>query len=184
MIDDGSGVRAATAADFVFTGTVTDDIPSGSFTQDTFAIGCGPPAVWVATCRRTPSGTSTYNGIALNFIKRLSNQWMMRGYINYGNAEYKLRSSYIAKYDPNDEELGFDNEGGLYSVQSAGSGAFGNAIIQSNWTWNLNGMYQVAPDRPWGFNVAANLFGREGTPLPYFYRYTGTRPTESRETCR
>jgi hypothetical protein len=29
-------------------------------------------------------------------------------------------------------------------------------------------MYQVAPDRPWGFNVAANLFGREGTPLPIF----------------
>ena len=37
-------------------------------------------------------------------------------------------------------------------------------------------MYQIAPDRPWGFNVAANLFGREGTPLPYYYR---TRRSDS-----
>ncbi len=34
-------------------------------------------------------------------------------------------------------------------------------------------MYQIAPDKPWGFNVAANLTGREGTPLPYFIRATG-----------
>ena len=29
------------------------------------------------------------------------------------------------------------------------------------------------PDRPWGFNVAANLFGRQGTPLPYWDSRTG-----------
>ena len=40
--------------------------------------------------------------------------------------------------------------------------------LQSTWSANLNGMYQVAPDRPWGFNFAANLFAREGYPLPYF----------------
>jgi hypothetical protein len=33
-------------------------------------------------------------------------------------------------------------------------------------------MYQVAPDRPWGFNVATNIFGREGTPLPIFRNAT------------
>ena len=39
--------------------------------------------------------------------------------------------------------------------------------VQSAWQWNLNGMYQIAPDRPWGFNVAGNLGGREGTPNGY-----------------
>jgi hypothetical protein len=29
-------------------------------------------------------------------------------------------------------------------------------------------MYQVAPDRPWGFNVAASLNGREGYSNPYW----------------
>ncbi len=112
----------------------------------------------------------TYNGIALNFIKRLSNQWMLRGYINYGSAEYSLSDDYNSKYDPNDEEFGFDNDGALYTIRQPARVPSRNAIIQSTWTWNVNGMYQVAPDRPWGFNVAANLFGREGTPLPYYYR--------------
>ena len=47
------------------------------------------------------------------------------------------------------------------------------AFLQSTWQWNLNGMYQVAPDRPWGFNVAANLYGREGYPLPYYRNVAG-----------
>jgi hypothetical protein len=33
-------------------------------------------------------------------------------------------------------------------------------------------MYQVAPDRPWGFNLAGNLTGRQGYPIPYFTRVT------------
>ncbi|HUP42643.1 MAG TPA: hypothetical protein VM599_05470, partial [Thermoanaerobaculia bacterium] len=44
---------------------------------------------------------------------------------------------------------------------------FTDVLIQSSWSANLNGMYQVMPDRPWGFNLAGNLFGREGYPLPY-----------------
>ena len=31
-------------------------------------------------------------------------------------------------------------------------------------------MYQVAPERVWGFNVAANITGREGYPQIYFER--------------
>jgi outer membrane receptor protein involved in Fe transport len=31
-------------------------------------------------------------------------------------------------------------------------------------------MYQIAPDRPWSFNVAANLTGRQGYPLRYVER--------------
>ncbi|HSS51376.1 MAG TPA: hypothetical protein VLX28_20735, partial [Thermoanaerobaculia bacterium] len=37
-------------------------------------------------------------------------------------------------------------------------------------SYSLNGMYQIAPDRPWGFNVAANLTGREGYPERYVDR--------------
>jgi hypothetical protein len=35
-------------------------------------------------------------------------------------------------------------------------------------------MYQVAPERVWGFNVAANLTGRQGYPIPYFESVPGT----------
>ncbi len=171
MLDRGAGAYAATRADFVEDTTITDEIPSGTYTQQVYAIDCGTACRLGGNLQENTNRNVNYNGLAVNFIKRLSNQWMLRGFVNYGSADYSLSDDYVSKYDPNDEEYGFDNEGGLYSVESAGSGAFGDAIIQSTWSWNLNGMYQVAPDRPWGFNVAANLFGREGTPLPYFYRY-------------
>ena len=51
-----------------------------------------------------------------------------------------------------------------------GSGSFGNVYINSKWSYNVNGMYQVAPDRPWGFNVAGSVTGREGYPIPYYRR--------------
>ena len=40
--------------------------------------------------------------------------------------------------------------------------------MQASWAYNVNGMYQFAPDRAYGFNVAANIYGREGYPIPYF----------------
>ena len=44
--------------------------------------------------------------------------------------------------------------------------------MQSTWSFNLNGMYQVAPDRGWGFNISTNIAGREGTPIPYWDQVT------------
>ena len=40
-------------------------------------------------------------------------------------------------------------------------------FINSDWSYDLSGLYQFAPDKPWGFNVAANLNGRQGYPVPY-----------------
>ena len=51
-----------------------------------------------------------------------------------------------------------------------GSGAKGGIFINSNWSLDASGLYQIAPDRPWGFNVAANVNGREGYPVPYVSR--------------
>ena len=51
-----------------------------------------------------------------------------------------------------------------------GSGAKGGIFINSNWSLDVSGLYQIAPDRPWGFNVAANVNGREGYPVPYVSR--------------
>ncbi|HVR08609.1 MAG TPA: hypothetical protein VMW75_11225, partial [Thermoanaerobaculia bacterium] len=50
-----------------------------------------------------------------------------------------------------------------------GSGNFRNVYINSKWSFAVNGLYQIAPDRPWGFNVAGNLTGRQGYPDPYFF---------------
>jgi hypothetical protein len=160
---------------------VTGTLPDGTtFTEPFYVIGCvvdGSCALTGGTLRENTDREAEFGGISANFIKRLSNRWMARGYLSYGEGEWNLGSGYIANYDPTiasptSTEAG-QSDGELLGVVSAGSGNKGNVILQSTWSWNLNGMYQVAPDRPWGFNVAANLFGREGTPLPTFRSATG-----------
>ena len=108
-----------------------------------------------------------YLGASVTATKRLSNRWMARGYVNYGEAEWKVPASFQQFDNPTRSSTGGDVDGRLFVIQSAASGPFTDVLIQSTWSANLNGMYQVMPDRPWGFNVAGNLFAREGYPLPY-----------------
>ena len=58
-------------------------------------------------------------------------------------------------------------DGALKVEQSTGGGK-NDVWMQASWAYNINGMYQFAPDRAYGFNVAANIYGREGYPIPYF----------------
>jgi hypothetical protein len=99
-----------------------------------------------------------YFGASITMTKRLSNQWMMRGFVNYNFDEsWVVPNSYFANNDPNRFLQGVVD----------GQILANNGQLQSDWQWNLNGMYQIAPDRPWGFNVAGNLGGRQGTPNGY-----------------
>jgi len=43
-------------------------------------------------------------------------------------------------------------------------GNFAAVYINSTWSFNVNGLYQL----PLGFNLAANFYGRQGYPIPYF----------------
>jgi hypothetical protein len=65
-------------------------------------------------------------------------------------------------------------DGDIFVTVETGSGK-GERFLQSSWSANLTGMYQVAPDRPWGFNLSASVQAREGYPTPYF----GTFATSS-----
>jgi len=54
-------------------------------------------------------------------------------------------------------------DGGQLAPRSFGSGA-GDVFVNQRWNFNANGVYQVG----WDIDVAANLFGKQGTPYPYF----------------
>jgi hypothetical protein len=114
-----------------------------------------------------------YVGFSLNFNKRLSNQWGLRGFVNFGEAEWKVPSNYFNAADPNPRESGGDQDGATYTVESSGSGR-GNIYLNSTWQANLTGLYQVAPDRPWGFTVSGNIYAREGYPVLYQVRKRAT----------
>jgi Carboxypeptidase regulatory-like domain len=109
-----------------------------------------------------------YTGVSLTFNKRLANRWMMRGNFTWSDWNW---SDVGDREDPT-HILGAPDEDGDVVLQGSGtgSGSKGAVYINSEWSYSINGLYQVAPDRPWGFNVAANLTGREGYPVPYFER--------------
>ncbi len=54
-------------------------------------------------------------------------------------------------------------DGGQFAPQSSGN-SVGNVYINARWQFNANGMYQA----PFGIDVAANVFGRQGYPFPLF----------------
>lgn len=188
LINDGSTTRIATRADYVFEQTLSNTTGTGVALPD--------GSNWSADFYRLRDGLSfasgyfltngdrsrTYTGASVGFTKRLSNRWMARGYFSYGDAEWDIGDGFTALDDPTDAAgrgfgpsaegtLDEDTDGALYAEQSAGSSK--DVWLQSTWTWNLNGMYQVSPDKPWGFNVAANIYAREGYPLPYWAQLTG-----------
>ena len=54
-------------------------------------------------------------------------------------------------------------DGGIVAQRSAGSGA-GDVFVNGKWQINVNGAYDLGR----GFEVAGNLFGRQGNPYPIF----------------
>lgn len=118
-----------------------------------------------------------YKGVSFTFNKRLSNRWMTRG--NFTWSDWTWNSPNSENEDPtrqiNNGAGGQAVKDGDVVVQGSGtgSGSKGNVFINSSWSYSVNALYQVAPDRPWGFNVAGNINGREGYPIQYFQRVSG-----------
>jgi hypothetical protein len=121
-----------------------------------------------------PSGTilenrrdyeQIYHGVELTLNKRLSNRWMARASVAWNDWTQDVGEG--ACRNPNNilsTSYGGScpEDGEIVAVRSAGSGAKAGIFINSSWNFNISGMYQL----PLGFNIAANLFGREGYPYP------------------
>jgi hypothetical protein len=110
-----------------------------------------------------------YTGAALTFNKRLANRWMLRGNVSWQDWEWSVPGSELE--DPTKLIPGSQDGDPVLVGSGTGSGSKGGVYINSNWSYSVNGLYQIAPDKVWGFNVAANLTGREGYPIPYFRRF-------------
>ncbi|HXO21773.1 MAG TPA: TonB-dependent receptor [Thermoanaerobaculia bacterium] len=116
------------------------------------------------------NNSQTYKGASLNFNKRLANRWMLRG--NFNVQDWKWNVNDGALPDPTHFLPGGLNGDDVLQGSGTGSGSKGAVYINSKWSYNVNGLYQFGPDRPWGFNAALNATGRQGYPDPYFRRVT------------
>ena len=110
-----------------------------------------------------------YHGLEVSAVKRLSNRWMGRVGLSLNNAREHYAPE--ALYDTNGNPTRTITEplvdGGQFAPQSSGNAA-GNVYINARWQFNANGMYQA----PFGIDLAANVFGRQGYPFPLFRAQT------------
>ena len=106
-----------------------------------------------------------YHGLEVSAVKRLSHRWMGRVGVSLNNAREHYAPE--AMYDTNGNPTRTITEplvdGGQLAPQSSGNSA-GNVYINARWQFNANGLYQA----PFGIDVAANVFGRQGYPFPLF----------------
>jgi hypothetical protein len=179
-----------TTADYTLIGNATGALPpcdnfttplTGVCTGPTFSTpvyrlkdGLDSPVFTVIQNR--PGYSQTYDGIEATFIKRMSNKWMLRGNISWNDWKQQVSSEAII--DPTNLRTvyGCNNCDGAQVVQGSGtgSGSKGGVYINSRWSYNLTGVYQL----PLGFNLGASVTGREGYPIPYVAR-VNTGPNTS-----
>lgn len=169
-----------------FSGTITprigvdlDDYTPGSGFSGTIPLEGGVPydvATWIPSpaavtaggngflTKNIPGYYTDYNGVELGLNKRLSNRWMGRVGFAWNNAREHFDDP-NGMIDTNGNPTPTATEplknGGQFAPQSGGSGS-GTIYINAKWQFNANAMYQA----PYGIEVSANVFGRQGYPFP------------------
>jgi hypothetical protein len=155
--------------DYAPGGTITAKGPDGQpYTITYYTL---KPGVTSRGGSRLENGTreQVYKALFLTLNKRLANRWMLRGNVTWQDWRWRIPKQSVT--DANRSLTGGNLDGTLVlGGRDFGSIGQGQALINSKWSYALNGLYQVAPDRRWGFNVAASLTGRQGYPLRYSRR--------------
>ena len=117
-----------------------------------------------------------YLGVTLSLNKRLANRWSMRGHVTWSDWDWKIGPEY-REYDGPDRSrsptISASPTATTCYFEQSGSNK-SNVLVGSRWSFNLNGLYQVAPEPPWGFNLGASLDGREGYISPPYVRAGGS----------
>jgi hypothetical protein len=172
VTDESGGVRVATRDDWVPAGFVCDDpddpciLPNGQVAS--------PRPVFDLREGLDPTGgrfftngdrEQDYRGLTLFLSRRLANRWSLRGHLTYADWDWKIGDQFGRFDDPTDE-IGTDDSDDVYAEQSGGNKS--EIFTGSRWSFNVNGLYQVAPGKPWAFNVGASVTGREGFISPPF----------------
>jgi hypothetical protein len=186
VVDQNGVTRLATAGDYVagtladlFTPTTTFLLPNG---QRVRAVDV--PLYSLNPNLTTTSGTLLTNGDrrqryvagTITLTKRLADHWSAHAHFTLSDWTWQIGPNYVRYHDPTSllfDELFFSAHNGDYFEQSQGSGNKGNVFIGGRWSYNANALYQVAPNRAWGFDVVANVTGRQGYPTPPYVRVSG-----------
>jgi hypothetical protein len=121
-----------------------------------------------------PDYHSQFQGLELTMTKRLSNKWMARVAFSLNDwREYLDGPAAVQNPTRTDSTTGAVTgalsgpqvDGGQIAPRSGGSGK-GDIFYNARWQLNANGFYQL----PAGFEVGANIFGRQGYVQPLMFQ--------------
>ncbi len=155
-----------TRADYQYAGNA-----SGTATaSDGFSLNFSEPYYALTTCPAPCAGvvienrqdySTTYDGVELQVIKRLSHGWSLRAGFAYNNWTQTVGPGAIV--NPNNLRGGTNASGTV--VQTAGKvESNAGSFINATWQFNVSGTVEL----PLKITAAANFFGRQGFPIAYF----------------
>ncbi len=177
VTDESGAVRVATRDDYVLSDPVSGILPNGQ--------PSGEVAVYDLREGLTPTGGTLltngdreiqYRGVTVTFDKRLANRWSLSGNATWNDWKWKIGPQFRRFDDPTNvisDANGYSDDPGVYFEQSGGSNK-DDVFVSGRWSYHLDGIYQVAPDHPWGFNVGGSIDGREGYIFPPSIRAGGS----------
>jgi hypothetical protein len=179
--DDGGRLRVATREDYELDRVLTGQLPDGgTYEAPVYTLD---PQLQYTGGRLLTNGDreQEYLGASLEVNKRLSDRWMLRGHLTVSDWRWRIGREFARHDDPTDAAPSLDQEwisdaadtpDDVVAEQALRFGGKSGTFLNSGWSFNLTGYCQLAPERPWGFNVAGNIGGREGYPAPYSVRAT------------
>ncbi|HET9794375.1 MAG TPA: TonB-dependent receptor [Thermoanaerobaculia bacterium] len=114
-----------------------------------------------------PGYGTKYDSVELQATKRLTNRWMAHGSFTWMSWNQDVGSN--ACQDPTNVIRGATGpacKDGSLAWFGGDAGVRPYVYINARWSFNVSGLYQL----PMNFNASANLYGREGYPIPYSIR--------------
>jgi hypothetical protein len=116
-----------------------------------------------------PGFHTTFNGLELTMVKRLSDRWMGRIALSWNDWTMHWdgqpfgigTNTFATAGSPTREERDANVQGGQLAILSGGSG---KASFYTNTKWQLyaNGLVQL----PWGMDLSGAVFARQGGAYP------------------
>ncbi len=175
IVDQNGVTRLANANDYVQVGEVQGPLPNGRMSPMVPVYDLRSNLINTGgTFYTNGDRTQRYIGGTLTFVKRLADHWQASVHATWDDWTWHIGPQFLFYHDPTDlvsDDLGFALRDGDYYEQSTGSGNKGDVVIGSRWSYNANALYQIAPDRPWGFEVVGSVNGRQGYPTPPYVNF-------------
>ena len=108
--------------------------------------------------------STSYKGLELTLIKRLSNKWMARVAFTYGDWTQNVSNNQAYNGNPTPWEEDNLVDGDQVALRSGGSGKGALYYTGQKWQFYGNALYQL----PFGIDLSGSLWGRQGGLKPVF----------------